>query len=349
MSKRNFNDINKYRTAIMGFAALWIYFYHEQGYEWCHVYFSPQIVSRLLYFIKRLGFCGVDIFLLLSGIGLVYAIEKSSIGTFYRRRLERVFVPFVILGVCTAFVEKWSIASFFRKIFFYDFFFVNTISFLWYIPSVIILYLFFPLYYRYFKKSQHKFRFTLIFILIWLVLTVLFKDFIRYDFYRFTNRIPVFLCGILSGWLIREEKLCLGKLSWVVLGISFAAGILLGFLTVSRGVYLLVPMSFFGVPAFLIGIAGTAFLAKGFSLVDNKLVGNLIVKFFSFFGSFSLEIYCVQDLIDDVFRTMMMSTYEHWMENWWKIDIAVFLCTIAAAFILSFISDKIRSSLNKLR
>lgn len=102
MSKRNFNDINKYRTAIMGFAALWIYFYHEQGYEWCHVYFSPQIVSRLLYFIKRLGFCGVDIFLLLSGIGLVYAIEKSSIGTFYRRRLERVFVPFVILGVCTA-------------------------------------------------------------------------------------------------------------------------------------------------------------------------------------------------------------------------------------------------------
>ena len=65
------------------------------------ILFAPDSQPFALFY-QTSGFCGVDIFLLLSGIGLVYAIEKSSIGTFYRRRLERVFVPFVILGVCTA-------------------------------------------------------------------------------------------------------------------------------------------------------------------------------------------------------------------------------------------------------
>ena len=54
----------------MGFATLWILMFHV---------YIPVLgrYDRLLAiesFIKRIGFCGVDIFLIASGIGLVHAI-----------------------------------------------------------------------------------------------------------------------------------------------------------------------------------------------------------------------------------------------------------------------------------
>lgn len=348
MKENELNLINKYRTAIMGFAALWIYFYHEQGYEWCHVYFSPEIISRSFYFFKRIGYCGVDIFLLLSGIGLVYGIEKNSTLTFFRHRLERVFVPFFITGLIIALIEKWSVLTFIRKLFFYDFLFVDSNSFLWYIPSALILYLFFPLYYRQFKKSSNKFRFTFFCIATWFVFNLLFKDFIRNDMFRFTNRIPVFFVGILLGDYIRAANFSFGKRSWFVLCAAFFAGLYLSFLTVSRELFLFVPMSNFGIPAFLLGISATFFVAKLFYVIDKYSIGACILKLFSFFGTISLEIYCVQDIVDDTFRTMMMSTYEHWMENWWKINIIVFLCVVLGAFILSYISRLIGKGIKKI-
>ena len=204
MKENELSILNKYRTSLMGVAALWIYFFHEQGYEWCHIYFSPAIISRSLYFIKRIGYCGVDVFLLLSGIGLVYGIEKSSTLTFYRRRMERVFIPFFLIGLVVALVERWSGLTFVRKLFFYDFLFVDANSFLWYIPSALVLYLLFPLYYRFFKQSADKCRFTIVFIAIWLVFNIFFKDYLRYDMFRFTNRIPIFLVGVLLGEYINK-------------------------------------------------------------------------------------------------------------------------------------------------
>lgn len=330
--------VNKYRTAIMGFSALWIYLFHEQGYEWCHVYFSPEVLSRILYFVKRIGFCGVDIFLLLSGIGLVYGIEKYNTLTFYRHRLERVFIPLFLSGVVMALVEKWSLLTFLRKVFLYDFLFVDTLSFLWYIPSVLILYLFFPLYYAIFKRASNKPWFTTIFILIWLAINLLLKDIIRYDLFRFTNRIPIFLLAILLGWYMREGKLPHLKHSWLTVSALFIAGIYLVYLTTSRDIFLLVPMSYFFLPAFLLGISVTICLARFYSLIDNTVVGSYVIKTLSFVGTVSLEIYCVQDLVDNTIRTLMMSTYEHWMQNWWKINLAVFICVIIAAYILSTIS-----------
>lgn len=74
-------QIIKYRTAVMGFAALWIMFFHEGMV----LYFSNPLLYNLERFVKKTGFAGVDIFLLLSGMGLVYAIQKESIPYFYYR------------------------------------------------------------------------------------------------------------------------------------------------------------------------------------------------------------------------------------------------------------------------
>ena len=66
--------ISKYRGAIMGFAALWILFFHE----WVTLFVNNQVGVNIEGYLKRIGFCGVDIFLLLSGIGLTFAIRKGQ-------------------------------------------------------------------------------------------------------------------------------------------------------------------------------------------------------------------------------------------------------------------------------
>ena len=91
------NDLSllfKYRKFLMGFAALWILMTHE----WQIVTNETSFFFVTENFIKRIGFCGVDIFLLLSGMGLYYSLEKNPVSRFYYNRLKRVIFPFIIMA-----------------------------------------------------------------------------------------------------------------------------------------------------------------------------------------------------------------------------------------------------------
>lgn len=54
--------------------------------------------TSLFFRFASIGNVGVDIFLLLSGIGLYYSYERSSAG-FFKRRLSRVLIPHLIFAV----------------------------------------------------------------------------------------------------------------------------------------------------------------------------------------------------------------------------------------------------------
>lgn len=48
-----------------------------------------------------------------------------------------------------------------------------------------------------------KVRFTLRMFIIWLIYSLFVRNIMRYDLYGFTNRIPIFIPGILAGCLQR--------------------------------------------------------------------------------------------------------------------------------------------------
>ena len=76
-----YNILSKYRTELMGIAILWVMFFH----------LSIDINNRILNLIKTIGYGGVDIFLMISGLGLYYAYKKNNnIKLFYKRRLLRL-------------------------------------------------------------------------------------------------------------------------------------------------------------------------------------------------------------------------------------------------------------------
>ena len=195
VSQDGFAVLSKYRGAIMGMAALWILFFHE----WQKLFVDSGTIGEVEKYIQRIGFCGVDIFLFLSGIGLVFAISKGTVASFYYRLLKRVFLPFLIVGILRAVTEKWSFAVFWKNVLCINFYQSNMYSFLWFVPMILTFYVLFPLYYKIFSKASNKLMFTGAVFLLWLMLTLCFRETLRSDLWGFTNRIPVFLFGIYAG------------------------------------------------------------------------------------------------------------------------------------------------------
>ena len=104
ISNNGFKLIMQYRNVIMGIATLWIYIFHA----WIPIFNNPTgnitlFCHYIEEYIRKMGYCGVDIFLLLSGMGLTYAIKKGSLARFYYRRIRRVFIPYLV----TDFQIRW--------------------------------------------------------------------------------------------------------------------------------------------------------------------------------------------------------------------------------------------------
>lgn len=299
-SKLGLELLSKYRGAVMGIAALWILFFHE--WQKLIVEGSPLFGGKLDQFeayIQRIGFCGVDIFLFLSGIGLVFAIGKSNIFLFYYRRLKRVFLPFLIVGIIRCVTEKWEMSVFWKNVLCINFYQNNMYSFLWFVPAIMTLYLLFPLYYKIFSKASDKLVFTGAIIMIWLFLSVFLRAAPRQDLYGFTNRIPVFLFGIYAGWLTKNKKIEFTLTTWFFLLATAFLGFYYAYMANFVGWGFIVPVSNCFMPNLLIAVSLPFLLAKLFDLICNipkiGFIVKAIVKIFGFFGLFSLELYCVQE------------------------------------------------------
>ncbi len=288
--------LSKYRGAIMGFAALWIFVFHE----WQLTLGGVGSLGWTEGFLKRIGFAGVDIFLMLSGMGLTYAIGKGRLVGFYYRRLRRLYLPFLAVGLCYLLRGKWDGATFWGNITGYNFYDKSMYSFLWFVPAILTLYIAFPLYYKFFTAHKQPLQCLLGSLAVWLLLSILLRNTLRYDLYGFTNRIPVFLVGIYLGWRSQQKRPAFTRGTWGMLLSVLCLGFYLAYETNYRGYYLLVPISNCCVPNLMIALSLPLLLAKLLDILHGKLVrwlGIGLNKGLSFFGMFSLELYCIQEAL----------------------------------------------------
>lgn len=351
-SKFGLELISKYRGAIMGISALWILFFHL----WQKQFIEPGKLNDIETYVQRIGFCGVDIFLFLSGIGLVFAIGKSNILSFYYRRLKRVFLPFFIVGLIRFITEKWSPDIFWKNVLCINFYQSNMYSFLWFVPAIITLYLLFPLYYKLFSKSSNKLVFTAAMFVLWAGASVYFRATLREDLYGFTNRIPVFIFGIYAGWLTKNKKVEFTKTTWFMLIVVLITGLYYAYMANIIGWTFIVPVSNCSFPNMLIAISFPFIIAKLFDLLCNikkiGIIGKVINRFFGFFGMFSLEIYCVQEWLGGHVLNRMVD------KTPMQKNLMIFVVSTVAGLILylivkyfwiliEFIVKKIRSAVKK--
>ena len=199
--------ISKYRTQLMGIAAILILVCHAPGNN----VLMPQFLLRLC----EQGQYGVDIFLFLSGVGLSYSMQKANLqktgmGGHYRwylKRYKKIFLPYMIIAFPYCFYkylfEDSSIISLF-----FNFstlgYWVNG-SGPWFLSLLIWLYLLAPLLYRLILLKHQYLVFTLSLIIM------LLCQYPHYDGWMYYTlsaicRIPSFLLGIGIANMIKENK-----------------------------------------------------------------------------------------------------------------------------------------------
>lgn len=192
-------DLLVYRNEVFGFAAIWIVLFHVYGTVRIGSFPGSYLAANLLV----MGNSGVDIFLMLSAIGLYAAMEKNRpLSVFYRNRVIRVVIPYLLVAVpyFAWYDLLWARDGLWQ--------FVANVSSLnfwlrddfpvWYVSYIMVMYAVYPLLYWLDRKSGHISTVVLIAASV-LLEYVCWKTGspIYANSEKALSRMPVFLSGIL--------------------------------------------------------------------------------------------------------------------------------------------------------
>lgn len=333
-------EISTYRTPMMGLSIIWVIFYHI-GLEYD---FANPMIGK----ITSLGYGGVDFFLFLSGFGLYYSyLKDNNLKSFYRKRFRRILPEFILVTILFGLVDtNSSIVDILMKITTIGYWFplLNIPHHLWYVSAIILFYLLFPLYMRFFNKKP---RLSLVTgCIIGLVLTLIYSYtfLVLYPHEKnglifFTSRIPLFCIGVYFGRLSKypprgtdKTKKLIAMIVW--LSILFSIVLLL--LTKYADYWILRNGGLFFYPFI--------FIVPGACLMISYVLKEvpLITRFLSFFGKISFELYLVhEELIhysEILMKDMKIPDF--------IITILIIIVSIIFAYIVYFINKIFLSYFN---
>ena len=104
--------ISKHRGKLMGVAALWIYVFHILPSP---AFANAHGMGKIWWYIRNAGFCGVDMFLFLSGLGLAYHLHRHPVRDlkgwfhFLGQRFSRIYVVFLPFTLIYALLDDWGV------------------------------------------------------------------------------------------------------------------------------------------------------------------------------------------------------------------------------------------------
>lgn len=282
--------LSRFRGELMGLALLWVMLFH--AYE-----FHFDVV--LLDGFKALGFGGVDIFFLLSGLGISVTLSKGgTLRTYYVRRLSRILPAYwLVVGAYSLWlaavgripfrVAAWNLSTL-------HYWFHIPGSFNWYIPALLAFYLLAPAYGLLLRRCCHK---------EWLT-AALFP--LSYGLYRLTiplgltyledfiDRIPAFAMGMLAGQYLLSGK----RFTWrhgAVWGGLALVGVTVGVLRLRGALYI---STCFILAAVLMP------LCLGLGKLMSLLPGRRLHKGLALLGACSLEIYLLNVVVTREFAVL---------------------------------------------
>ena len=285
----NWGLLSKYRTELFGVAAIMIMIFHCQQLMVLPGWFAT-INAHLN--------SGVEIFLLLSGMGLYYSFSKNNnYKLFIRNRAERTLLPYMLLGfffwIWKNLIVEVNIPDFlynisglsliFRKV---DDLLVVKKAVFWYVAFVLGLYVIYPVIHNAFNNVSRKKRNTnfALFVILSFVLTIFIRIYAPATYTgaeTWLTRIPIFLTGCYLGEAIKEKR----KFRFYDYILMFVC------LPLRVGIALIRPVFDDLILNRYLGIFIAFFVCFAVAFVLELLRCNLINKILSFFGKISLELY----------------------------------------------------------
>ena len=201
-------NISYCRELIFGISTCWLMLFHSSNIDFHKAEWIPEVISSGLNYIKCSGNIGVDIFLILSGIGLFYSFScDDNIKAFYLRRAKRI-LPAVL--ICSS---LWfgiaNVGSLKEYLIYVNLggVFVYGESYFWYFSLLIVLYFLYPLGWKLIHRFNNGWLIGSFFILIWTLILVGISNsdfFIRAEIAL--TRIPAFIIGCMFGKYVKDNK-----------------------------------------------------------------------------------------------------------------------------------------------
>ena len=271
---------SSYRAELMGVAIFGVLWGHIMNETW-----QPVLLSQLARLVHTAGF------IFLSGFGLFYAYSKSSsLLSFYRRRITRLVIPFILLTywffMAALFTGVDSIPKFIANI--------SAIAFwiygeahswaMWYVSVTLLLSLMFPLFYSLiFRQRKRPVLYLILLIGIYLVFIGSIYHFFPTYWVNTEigwTRVIIFLLGMYAGYLAQNNK----ELNLIQIIIYFLCCTLIAIvckLWINDNLYAIM-RTLIGMPIILIL----------FTVISNhKLCKNFILIPLAFLGKHSYELY----------------------------------------------------------
>lgn len=155
------------------------------------------------------GYLGVDAFFVLSTFGLCFSFEKNDILTFYKHRIKRLFPLYVIFLLAVYFIFHPGPSL--LHIIIYQCSGLSIIRSLytdveWYTPSIICVYLLFPLLYYGGRAIQHRsIWWQLLAVNMIAVLGHAIAPYVSFG-YNFVGRFPIIVSGVILYFLYKNKR-----------------------------------------------------------------------------------------------------------------------------------------------
>lgn len=197
-------DLSRYRGEMMGVATLFVVLFH--------VWLKP---TDPFFGLRRCGNIGVDIFLLISGIGLWHAWQKNpSVRHFLHRRYRRIYPTWLVVATAYYLPEYIAHGGGWRDLpmligqitIGWGFWAHDELTF-WYMPAIIVLYAIALFYLRLIDRHA-EWRWLPVLFICWCVavrwVTPVHAAVGHIEI--FWSRAPIFFIGINMGAAVRDGR-----------------------------------------------------------------------------------------------------------------------------------------------
>lgn len=218
----SYRVLSKYRSELMGAAMLWVMLFHA---------FDLDLGFGILNYLRAAGFGGVDVFIVLSAMGLVLSLERheQSYGAFLTKRMRRILPAyFVVMLPYTLFLilhngAPWSALVWNSTLLSY---WVHcTGAFNWYVGGIMAFYALTPPLRRLLRESGNRVALTAALCVIGVGVCQLLMQEGYWQYVDVFYRVPVFCLGALLGFFARDERR-VGAADAIFWGVCTFAGLL---------------------------------------------------------------------------------------------------------------------------
>ena len=295
--------LSKHRTTLMGIAILCVVWFHSAVET---NIFPVNILNSGFTFIKNIGYGGVDIFLLVSGMGIYNSLEKNDISKYIKNRMVRIVPTWWVYLILCIIVGFFAFNISFTK--------MEILGFAtftgywldiknqgnWYVYAIMLFYLISPVLHSLLKNSKNKKRTMIILVLISLIVSFAF---FKNNKLIVFSRLPIYIIGMYVSADLKEPKE--KKINYFLVFALFAAT-LLSMAVLSK--YFNDYFWSYGLwwyPYIIIAPTVSLLIAKGIDVSEERI--NPLIKFIDIFGKSSLEILLVAVYLYNNFKTTIVS------------------------------------------